>query len=125
MKLGVTGLLVAVGAVAVGAVSVGAAMQYGGCCGPVTGLVPAPAAMVVDGELQHAGMQTVTLKVDGMWCPSCGYIVHEALMATPGVVAAKVGSGSAEVTFDPSKAALADVIAATSNYGYPAELVSG
>ena len=71
-------------------------------------------------------IRTVTLRVDGLWCPSCSYIVRRALMKTPGVVDAKVSMGAktAIVTYDPSKTAVAALIAATTNYGFPSALLA-
>ncbi len=71
-------------------------------------------------------IRTVTLRVDGLWCPSCSYIVRKALMKTPGVVDAEVSMGakSAIVTYDRSKTAVAALIAATANYGFPSALLA-
>lgn len=70
-------------------------------------------------------IRTVTLRVDGLWCPSCSYIVRQALMGTPGVVDAKVSmrAKSVVVTYDPSKTAVTALIAATTNYGFPSRMV--
>ncbi len=72
-----------------------------------------------------AAFDTVALKVDGMWCPSCSYFVHQALTRTAGVLDAKVSGrrGTALVKFDPSKTTVAALIAATTNYGYPSQVI--
>lgn len=69
----------------------------------------------------------VTLRVGGLWCPSCSYIVEQALSQTPGVVEARVSgrSGTAVVTFDRTIANITDLIEATGSYGYPSELAPG
>ncbi len=74
---------------------------------------------------RDATVETVALKVDGMWCPSCGYFVHQALTRTAGVLDAKVSGrkGTALVTYDPSKTSVAALIAATTNYGYPSRVM--
>ncbi len=74
---------------------------------------------------QEATLQTVALKVDGMWCASCTYIVRQALMKTPGVLDAKVSgrTETAVVTYDPTKADPETLIAATTNYGYPSQIL--
>ncbi len=74
---------------------------------------------------QAASLETVALKVDGMWCPSCAYFVHQALTRTAGVLDAKVSGrkGTALVTYDPSKTTVAALIAATTGYGYPAQVI--
>ncbi len=70
-------------------------------------------------------IRTVTLRVDGLWCPSCSYILRRALMETPGVVDAKVSmrAKSAVVTYDPSKTAVAALTAATTKYGFPSQVI--
>jgi copper chaperone CopZ len=74
---------------------------------------------------QAATLETVALKVDGMWCPSCAYFVHQALTRTAGVLDAKVSGrkGTAVVRYDPSKTTVAALIAATTGYGYPAQVI--
>ncbi len=37
---------------------------------------------------QAATLETVALKVDGLWCPSCAYFVHQALMRPVGLACA-------------------------------------
>ncbi len=74
---------------------------------------------------QTATLETVALKVDGMWCVSCAYFVHQALTRTAGVLDAKVSgrSGKAVVTYDRSKTTVAALIAATTSYGYPSQII--
>ncbi len=74
---------------------------------------------------QAASLETVALKVGGMWCPSCAYFVHQALTRTAGVLDAKVSGrkGTAVVRYDPSKTTVAALIAATTGYGYPAQVI--
>ncbi len=74
----------------------------------------------------QAALETVELKVDGMWCASCGYFVQQALVGTPGVVSAEVSTRTetAVVTFDPAKVGVARLLAATASYGFPARLLS-
>ncbi len=74
---------------------------------------------------QEATLETVALKVDGMWCGSCTYIVRQALIQTPGVLDARVSgrTASAVVTYDPTKADLETLIAATTNYGFPSQVL--
>lgn len=70
-------------------------------------------------------IRSVTLRVDGLWCPSCSYIVQKALLRTPGVVDAEVSMGAktAVVSYDPSKTAVAALIAVTTKYGFPSRIV--
>ena len=87
----------------------------------VSAATTAPSALIPAQE----NIRTVTLRVDGLWCPGCSYIVRRALMGTPGVVDAKVSmrTKSAIVTYDRSKTAVAILIAATTNYGFPSQIV--
>lgn len=64
--------------------------------------------------------RSVTLRVDGMFCPSCPYIVRRALENTPGVIKASVSfrDRSAAVTYDGGKTDVAALIAATTEMGY-------
>ena len=68
--------------------------------------------------------RSVTLRVDGMWCPSCPYIVRRALEKTPGVMKASVSfrNRSAVVTYDGGKSEVAALIAATTGMGYPSRV---
>ena len=87
---------------------------YGTVLGAVL-LVSLPAA---------AGQQTVTLKVD-MWCASCPYIVKQVLASVNGVEEVEVSyeKQTAVVTFDDEQTTVAALTQATSDVGFPAELV--
>ncbi len=72
----------------------------------------------------QAETRTVTLAVDGMTCDMCPVTVKKALKKVPGVVAVEAkyeghGKGWAKVTFDPAKARVEDLTAATERAGYP------
>lgn len=68
-----------------------------------------------------AAERTVTLAVENMTCASCPYIVRGALREVPGVRDATVSfeNKTARVTFDDSRAAVADLTRATGDAGYP------
>lgn len=72
-----------------------------------------------------AAERTVTLAVDNMTCVTCPYIVRKALARLPGVTGAEVHfeTKTATVSFDDEKALPEDLIAATTNAGYPSRLV--
>jgi copper chaperone CopZ len=65
-------------------------------------------------------ISTAKLKVDGMWCSGCAYVVKQALMRTPGVHSATVSmlTRTATVTYDPTQTEVEALVAATTNYGY-------
>ena len=70
-------------------------------------------------------IQTAKLKVEGLWCPSCGYIVSQALKRTPGVLDVEVSmrTKTAIVRYDSTKATLADLVSAPTSYGFPSQII--
>ncbi len=66
-------------------------------------------------------IRTAKLKVEGLWCPSCGYIVSQVLKRTPGVLNVEVSmrTKTAIVTYDSTKATLGDLVSAPTSYGFP------
>ncbi|SHF37604.1 mercuric ion binding protein [Modicisalibacter ilicicola DSM 19980] len=73
-----------------------------------------------------AAQQTVTLAVDNMTCSTCPYTVKKSLGQVPGVkeVTASFEGKSATVTFEDTETSVADLIAATTNAGYPSRLAT-
>ena len=73
----------------------------------------------------QAKLQSVTLKVPGMTCPSCPFIVKKSLTRVDGVKSVKISLEklTAWVEFDDAKTTLAKVMASTGNVGYPSELI--
>jgi heavy metal translocating P-type ATPase len=72
------------------------------------GLVPAerPASSAGAGPTAAPGSgdsRQLCLSLDGLWCPSCAWLVESVLQHTPGVRAARVTffADLAEVTYDP------------------------
>ncbi len=65
-------------------------------------------------------ISTAKLKVDGMWCASCSYIVRGVLLEVPGVLDAEVSmlTRTATVTYDPTQTEVEALVTATTNYGY-------
>ncbi len=72
-----------------------------------------------------ADEQTVTLAVKNMTCGSCPYIVKQSLAAVPGVSAVTVSFEKriAIVTFEDSTTTVAKLTAATTNSGFPSEVL--
>ena len=66
-------------------------------------------------------IRTAKLKVEGLWCPSCGYIVSQVLKRTPGVLDVEVSmhTKTAIVRYDSTKATLGDLVSAPTSYGFP------
>jgi P-type Cu+ transporter len=68
------------------------------------------------------GEQQVLLNIDGMTCASCTARVEKALSAVAGVRSARanLATNQAAVRFEPSKAAIEDLVAAVRGAGYDA-----
>jgi mercuric ion binding protein len=83
------------------------------------------AAVAFAGPLVAAS-QTVTLSVPGMTCVACPAIVKGSLQKVAGVTQVEVSleQKTAVVTFDDAQASVADLIAATTNAGYPSRLAA-
>ena len=69
--------------------------------------------------------KSVTLTVEKMTCVTCPYIVKKSLTQTEGVQSAEVifDEKKAIVVFDESKTSVEQLIAATTNVGFPSELL--
>lgn len=65
----------------------------------------------------------VTLKVDGMTCPTCSYRVRKALVDLPGITKAEVSleKGQAVVEYEEGKATVEQMIEAIKGAGYSAK----
>lgn len=71
-----------------------------------------------------ASEQAVTLSVENMTCVSCPYIVKKSLENVPGVkrVSVSLDEKTTTVTFDDEQANVAQLIAATTELGYPSKV---
>jgi periplasmic mercuric ion binding protein len=83
------------------------------------------AALMASGPAM-AGERTVTLAVKNMYCSSCPYIVQRSLLRVPGVEKAAVSYAHkiATVTYNDTKTTLAALTAATTDAGYPSQLIA-
>jgi periplasmic mercuric ion binding protein len=85
-------------------------------------------AVVLSPAVARAAEKTVVLNVDNATCELCPPIVKKTLARVAGVAAVQMGGATADasavatVTFDDAKANVAQLIAATTNAGYPAHL---
>lgn len=73
-----------------------------------------------------AEQRAVILTVENMTCMTCPYIVKKALSDVPGVEKATVAyeEKTATVSFDDATAQVPDLIAATTNAGFPSRLAA-
>lgn len=76
-------------------------------------------------SLGAASLKTVTLKVDGMTCPTCSYRVKKALLL-PGLRKAEVSleKGQAVVEYEEGRTTVEQMIAAVKEAGYSAKLIT-
>ncbi|MEX2495026.1 MAG: heavy metal-associated domain-containing protein [Woeseia sp.] len=81
-----------------------------------------------DTSAQQAAVaeQVVTLRVGNMTCAMCPITVKKAMAGVPGVRSVEVDfeAKTARVVFDQSVTSPADIAAASTNAGYPAEPTS-
>ncbi len=75
-------------------------------------------------EVAEAMEQTATFAIDKMTCAMCPITVRTAMSKVDGVSSVKTDfeKKTAVVVFDPSKASLETIAAASTNAGYPATL---
>ena len=64
--------------------------------------------------------QDLSLKIDGMWCTACGWLIEEVLNRTPGVVEARVFflSDMAQMKYLPSSLTPQDILGKIRGLGY-------
>ena len=74
-----------------------------------------------------AAQQTATFSVPGMYCASCPFIVESAMGDVNGVISVDADSATrtAVVVYDDEIATLAEIIGASAQAGYDAELIEG
>ena len=111
----------ALGGLAVAAGSLAA--LAGGLTGVGLKSASSPAETAV--AAQQDMLQTVTLKVDNMFCAACPTIVRYTLQSVEGVATADVfyADKTAVVTFDPAKSSAEQLVAATAGIGYPSTVI--
>lgn len=84
----------------------------------------APASPAAQQAMAPQAVREVELKVDGMYCASCSYIVRQTLLETAGVVDAEVSArkGVAVVRYDETKTDPQALAQALTRIGYNASL---
>ena len=72
-----------------------------------------------------AKLQTAELKVSGLYCVSCSFIVTRVLRGVPGVKEASVSgrTGVARVSFDPLQTNPEQLVAATTKHGFASRII--
>jgi heavy metal translocating P-type ATPase len=74
--------------------------------------------------LQDKNILSLTLKIDQMWCPACGWLIEETLMRSPGVVSASCNFATDRVRCDynPVITSPQKIIGFINDLGYEASL---
>lgn len=69
--------------------------------------------------------EKVILDVPGMTCPSCPFTVQKSLERLDGVISAEVTfeTKKAQVTYDPARVSIDQMVEATTNAGYPSTAI--
>lgn len=103
---------------------IGALAALGGLGATVT-LAPLQAAAQVQAQNQ-AQVRTASFTIDNMTCATCPITVRTAMSRVDGVRSVEVDfeSKRATVTYDPARATLEAIAAASTNAGYPARLIT-
>jgi len=76
-----------------------------------------------------AAEQSVTLRVENMFCASCPYIVQQTLVRVPGVTRVEISYHQsaavvlAVVDYEDSEADVTALTAATSSVGFPSSVI--
>ena len=80
---------------------------------------------IENGSEQFLEIKTITLSVPGMNCASCPLTVQKSLKKLEGVMSAKVTfkDKKAVVQYNPLKVVPENLIAATTNSGYPSTII--
>ena len=85
-------------------------------------------AVVLSGRA-IAAEQSVTLRIENMYCASCPYIVQQTLVSIPGVTHVEITYQRAAavvmavVEFEDTQADVTALTAATSSVGFPATVI--
>jgi mercuric ion binding protein len=80
------------------------------------------------GSPGYAGEQRARIAVSGLTCPSCSYIVGQAMTSVPGVEIVdflegqEFGTAVYVVAYDNSNASPKQIVTAVEGYGYPAHV---
>jgi heavy metal translocating P-type ATPase len=69
-----------------------------------------------------AGALGLSLKIEGMWCPACAWLIETAVRATPGVVSASCNFATDRLSasYDPVRTSPQKLAAVIGSYGYRA-----
>lgn len=91
-----------------------------------TAAIPLAASVAQPFSSTTAASRTATFAVENMTCALCPVTVKKAMEGVKGVKSVRIDfdAKTATVVFDPSKATIAAIAAASTNAGYPASAKS-
>ncbi len=94
-------------------------------CLEVSKLLAAPMPVKEEITSIPAGeLETTTVCLNGMWCPSCAWLINERLDRTVGIQVADVNflRREAQISYDPSKTSERKIVRRIKRFGYGARL---
>jgi mercuric ion binding protein len=88
-------------------------------------LISAFTVVLLSAPFANAAETSVTLKINGMTCAACPFIVKKSLTRVDGVKTVKVSfkEKKAWVVFDDQQTTLAELTSATKSSGFPSERI--
>lgn len=83
-------------------------------------LFPPLTAEPGSGDAIGENLLTLTMKVEGMWCPACAWVIEETLKRIPGIekVSCSFSTDRARCTYNPIRTSPADLYRAIDDLGY-------
>lgn len=102
------------------------AIIAGGALAIATAAIPLAASIAQPSSTTATASRTATFAVENMTCALCPVTVKKAMEGVKGVKSVRIDfdAKTATVVFDPSKATVAAIAAASANAGYPASAKS-
>ena len=102
------------------------AIIAGGALAIATAAIPPAASVAQPPTYTATASRTATFAVENMTCALCPVTVKQAMEGVRGVKSVWIDfdAKTATVVFDPSKATVAAIAAASTNAGYPASVTS-
>ena len=97
-----------------------------GALAVATAAIPLAASVAQPSSNTVTASRTATFAVENMTCALCPVTVKKAMEGVKGVKSVRIDfdAKTATVVFDPSKATVAAIAAASTNAGYPASAKS-
>ncbi|WP_309493673.1 cation transporter [Candidatus Hecatella orcuttiae] len=87
---------------------------------------PAASPTSTSGEVNPRGLHQLSLKIGGMYCPSCGYVIWYTLNQKDGVIEVKISLSKEEgtVIYDPAEISGEEIVHVIESLGYNAKILA-